>query len=119
MNNLILLSENKEFAFWAVEIILDQDEFEIFQLSEKGYGLKYYDSTSGVGYFKELGLFEEKPKLLGVYGEIPENIASEILYHPVTNDSAFTDKERLQGIIRSKGIDLQTSKVAIIRTKKS
>ena len=114
MNPLLLISENKEFKYWAVEIILGQDEYEIFQLSEKGYGLKYYDSTSGVGHYKELGLFEEKPKLLGVYGEIPESIANEIF-----KGNMVVDLLAVMGyLLWENEIDLTKNKVAIIKTKK-
>jgi hypothetical protein len=126
MNNLILLSENSEFSYYAVQVPMDASKAKIITFFED-MSLDFI--ANGFRDQIEIGEFEVKPELLGVYGEIPDSVANEIMGlaedgwkegylwgKPVRipSNGAFEIRVRLEG----SGIDLTKNKVAIIKTKK-
>lgn len=124
MNTLILLSENKEHFYYAVKVPMDASA--VFLDRGNSYGektlnyLTFCDPLSISRISSKMVHLELVPdsisELLGVFGEIPKDVLSEIygIVEPYDHDPIYGEF-----LLWKKGIDLATSKVCIIRTKKS
>lgn len=119
---MILLSEREGIKYWAVKVPMDSETHYVIRRNDGQYFLTYDipgDVKHGLMWMEcvNIELFDKKQFwLIGVYGDIPEEIAGQILCfddcNPTTKDSLIL-KLRLE----AKGIDLTKEKIAIIRTQ--
>lgn len=113
---MILISENKDYKYFAVAENRDSTNFSIEEFNDRGSYVLHSKTVEGYRAIYPLGIHAYSPEIIGVLvdgEEIPEEIAFEILYDGCKfqdgNIKPFTPFppgaiSELKSLIKSKGI---------------